>query len=72
MTKLLERAFSEAADLPRDQQDSLGEWILAELDSERRWDEALARSGSRLGELAEAALREHEAGNTRELDPDEL
>ena len=72
MTQLLEKAFAEATHLPEDQQDSLGEWILAELASERRWGEAFARSADQLSELADAALREHQEGRTQELDPDRL
>jgi len=72
MTKLLEKAFSEAAKLPEPEQDALAAAILEELESERRWDELFERSGDVLGELAEEALAEHRAGRTRELDPDKL
>lgn len=72
LTKLLEKAFVEATQLPVEQQDSLGAWILSELASERRWDQAFARSADQLAELADAALREHEEGRTQELDPDRL
>ena len=46
--------------------------ILAELASERRWDEAFARSADQLAELADAALREDAQGRTQDLDPDQL
>ena len=72
LTKLLNKAFAEATQLPDDQQDSVGAWILAELASERRWDEAFARSADQLAELADAALREYKQGKTEELDPDQL
>ena len=72
MTKLLNKAFAEATQLPDDQQDSFGAWILAELASERRWNEAFARSADQLAELADAALREDAQGRTQELDPDQL
>ena len=72
MTKLLEKAFSEAAKLPEPEQDALAAAILEELESERRWDELFERSGDVLSELAEEALAEHRAGRTRELDPDKL
>ena len=48
MTKLLEKAFTEASKLPEQDQDALAYWLLEEMDSERKWDEAFARSG-RLG-----------------------
>jgi hypothetical protein len=72
MTKLLEKAFAEAAKLPDDDQDALAEAVLAELASERRWDELFASSSELLSELAEEALSEHRAGRTKPLDPDRL
>jgi hypothetical protein len=72
MTKLLEKAFAEAAKLPDDDQDALAQAVLAELASERSWDELFAASADVLGELAEEALAEHRAGRTKPLDPDRL
>ena len=72
MTKLLKKAFEEAAKLPDEDQDALGQAVLAELASERRWDELFARSTDVLSELAEEALAEHRAGRTKPLDPDRL
>ncbi len=72
MTKLLEEAFQEAARLPDAQQDALAQAVLAELASEQRWDELFASSSDLLSELAQEALAEHRAGQTRVLDPDDL
>lgn len=72
MTKLLEKAFAEAAKLPEEEQDALARLLLEEIASERRWDELFARSQDLLSELANEALAEHRAGRTRELDPDKL
>jgi len=72
MTKLLEKAFAEAAKLPDDDQDALAQAVLAELASERRWDELFAASADVLSELAEEALAEQRAGRTKPLDPDRL
>lgn len=72
MTEQLAQAFAEAERLPDEDQNSLAAWILAEIQSERHWDEAFERSGDQLAALAEAALREHEAGETEELDPERL
>ena len=44
MTKLLEKAFTEASKLPQQEQDSLARQLLADLASERRWSEAFANS----------------------------
>lgn len=72
MTKLLEKALAEAAKLPDDDQDALARAVLAELASERRWDELFAASADVLSELAEESLAEHRAGRTKPLDPDTL
>ncbi|HEY3130597.1 MAG TPA: methyltransferase [Acidobacteriota bacterium] len=44
MTKPLEKAFAQAVKLPKNEQDRLAKWLLAELQSQRRWDAAFARS----------------------------
>lgn len=72
MTKLLEKAFAEAAKLSESEQEALAAWILEELASERRWEEAFATSADTLARLANEAVTEHQAGNTQELDPDTL
>jgi len=72
MTKLLEEAFAEAAKLPDNDQDALAQAVLAELASERRWDELFAASSDVLSDLAEEALAEHRAGRTKPLDPNTL
>lgn len=72
MTKLLEKAFEEAARLPEKEQDSLAQVLLDELASDRRWDELFAKSHDLLSELAAEALADHRAGRTEVLDPDKL
>jgi hypothetical protein len=72
MSKLLERAMAEVSRLPETEQEAVGAWLLAELESERRWDDLFARSGDLLSELAAEAVREDEAGLTLPLDPAHL
>ena len=72
MIRLLEEAFSEAAKLPEEEQQSLGAWILDELASERRWTDAFANSESQLAVLADEALAEYRQGCAPEMDPNEL
>ncbi|HZP01546.1 MAG TPA: hypothetical protein VFD30_14750 [Terriglobia bacterium] len=67
MTKLLEKAFTEASKLPQEEQDSLARLLLADLASERRWNEAFAKSQDELAALADEALAEFEAGRTEPL-----
>ena len=72
MTKLLEKAFAEAAKLPAEEQDALATAVLSEIESERRWDRLFAESEDVLTEFAEEALAEHRVGRTKPLNPDRL
>ncbi len=72
MTKLLERAFAEAGKLTAAEQDLLAARVLAELGEEDEFDRAIAASVGKLATLANEALAEHRAGQTQELDPDQL
>lgn len=72
MTELLEKAFREAAKLSPEEQDALASLLLAELETDRRWEETFERSQDLLAELADQALRDDDAGRTEELVPDEL
>ena len=74
MTQLLEEAFERAATLPEADQDRFARFLLAELESDRRWLELFANPASEelLEGLADRALSEHRAGRTRPLAADEL
>lgn len=72
MTKLLQQAIDKALQLPPEQQDAVGAWLMWELESERRWDELFARSPDLLEKLAAEAIAEDDAGLTEPLDPDSL
>ncbi|HXM33106.1 MAG TPA: hypothetical protein VN921_05580 [Chthoniobacterales bacterium] len=65
MTQLLERAFKAASKLPDPEQDAVASFLLAELESERRWTEAFATSQHELATLADEALREFKVGETQ-------
>ena len=69
VTKLLEKAFDEAAKLSEEEQRELAEWILAELDSDERWQRAFSNSQDKLVELADEALQEDTNGKTEDFDP---
>jgi TRAP-type C4-dicarboxylate transport system substrate-binding protein len=72
MTQLLRKALAEVSRLPEDEQDAIAAVVLAELSSERRWNELFEKSQDVLEELAEEALAEHRTGKTKRLEPDEL
>jgi len=72
MTKLLEKAFKEASKLPDIEQNGLARWVLDELESERKWEKAFAKSEYILSALADEALEEHAQEKTKPLDVDKL
>lgn len=72
MSAQLKRAFDEASKLSEVEQDAVARWLLDELRSERRWDDAFADSREALGKLAAEAIEEHRTGRTRPLDPKSL
>jgi hypothetical protein len=72
MTNKLRKAFEAASKLPPEEQDALAAAILEEVAVEGLWDAAFAAKPAALERLAEEALREHRAGHTRPLEPDEL
>lgn len=68
MTRLLEEAFQKASTLPESEQDALAALILADLEDERRWNEAFSNSQDLLAELAAEARAEYRAGRTLPLE----
>ena len=74
MTELLQQAFDKASKLSESQQDGFARLLLAELDSERRWDElfSLPESDDLLGRLADDAIAARKAGRARPLDSADL
>jgi hypothetical protein len=72
MTQLLEKAYSEAAQLPENEQDAIAAIILDTIADEAHWSRQFAASQDALALLAEEALAEHRAGKTLLLDPKAL
>lgn len=74
MNQLLQRAFERASALPQAEQERFARFLLAELESEGRWAELFARPESEdlLDRLAEEALSEHRAGQSRPLSLNDL
>lgn len=72
MTQLLKKAFAEAENLPKPEQNTLAKWLLNELTSERRWTETFAQSEDLLDRLADEAIKEYEEGKTQLLNPNKL
>lgn len=72
MGELLQKAVAEASKLPEAEQEAAGAWLLAELESERRWDDLFAGSRDMLLEMAAEAIRENEVGLTEPLDAEDI
>lgn len=72
MTDLLKKAFDVASQLPKEEQDAVAEWLLAELASEEGWEERFAGTQDVLSVLAREASEEHQRGETKELKPESL
>lgn len=68
MTEPLQRAFDTASQLSPADQDAFGNWLLAELESERNWAERFRGSQDKLASLASDALAEHDRGETSDLE----
>ena len=65
MSQLFDRAVAEARKLPDAAQDALAAVILDEIEDDRRWDEAFARSPGKLAALAARAAEQVRDGHTR-------
>ncbi len=72
MTDLLEKAFENASKLAPHEQDALAKLLLDEIEADRTWDNAFAKSPDSLASLAAEATRERLAGSAVPLVPDEL
>ena len=68
MTEALEKAISEVRQLPEADQNAIAQLILEELEDERRWDAAFAKSPEVLEKLLAEAEAEDAAGLTQDCD----
>ncbi len=67
MTDLLEKALTEVKKLPPSEQDALAAILLQELAAEQRWTESVEKSQDALEKLAQEALAEHRADQTKPM-----
>ncbi len=72
MTDLLKQAFERAAALPEWEQDELAAILMDAIESDQRWEAALAKDPGKLERLADNALEDIRAGRSEPLDPDKL
>ena len=72
MTRLLERAIAEVTHLPDTEQNIVAKWLLSELASERKWEQAFAESEDVLSILADEALSANRQKKAKVLDMNRL
>jgi len=72
MTQLLQQALVEVQKLSAPEQDAIAALILEEINDERRWEEAFARSQDQLSRLAAKAREDIRAGRVKSVGMDEL
>ena len=72
MTELLEQAIAKVKNLSDSEQNAIAAIILEELEDEAKWDKSFANSQDLLASLAGEAMEEYAAGETEELDPEQL
>ncbi|HMJ07812.1 MAG TPA: hypothetical protein VK468_02335 [Pyrinomonadaceae bacterium] len=68
MTKLLEKAFSEASRLSTPMQNMIAERLLEDIHAEAKWDETFNATQDELSKLADEALTDFENSRTRPLE----
>ena len=59
MTESLRNAFSLASRLPSPDQEAFAAWLVAELESDKRWNGMFAESQDLPAELGSESLAEH-------------
>ena len=72
MTKALEEVFKAASELPEAEQNALAEAIRAEIEAGKDWGKSFAGSLDVLERLADEAITDHRAGQTKPVDPDKM
>ncbi|HXF38656.1 MAG TPA: hypothetical protein VN687_02990 [Blastocatellia bacterium] len=70
MTQLLAEVIKKVSEMPASEQDEFASFMLAELESEERWDALFSSSQDLLSKMADEALAELRAGETEQLDLD--
>ena len=72
MTKLLERAISEANKLPSKDQDALASILLEEMEDDAAWEQKFASTQDQLSRLADKVRADIQKGRVTEMGIDEL
>lgn len=69
MSNLLDEAYAAAKELPEEDQEAIGAWLLAEIDADRKWDELFAQPSDAIERMADQALESYRLGRSRKRLP---
>jgi len=72
MTRTLDAAIAKLAALTPEEQDRVGRWLLDELADEEQWTQRFEASHGALTKLSAEARADRAAGQTTDIDPDNL
>lgn len=72
MTKTLEQAIERLKQMTEDQQDSLAQFLLHEIDEDERWQKTTARHEGKLQDFVADVLEAERRGECETLNPDLL
>ena len=72
MTEMMDVAVAKLAALPAQEQNRIARWLLEELPDEELWDRRFSETQEALSKLASETRNARAAGNTSELEFDEL
>lgn len=67
MTILLQKAVDAVSRLDKDEQDTIAQIIIDELEDKKKWNASFARTASQLETLAKEAKAEYQSGKTKPL-----
>jgi hypothetical protein len=68
----VDEAYAIAKELSEQEQQTIGAWLLAEIDADRRWEELFAQPSDVIERMADEALEDHRRGLSLPLDPERL
>jgi hypothetical protein len=72
MTKSLEIAIERLKQMPEEQQESIAQLVLHELDEDERWAHSSAVHSEKLNQLVSEVLEANRRGECEALDPESL
>jgi hypothetical protein len=72
MTVLLKEAFDKVSKLPETIQDEIAMDLLANIETEGKWDQTFKETGDKLTKMADKALTDFKAGKIKKMGFDEL